>query len=211
MHLTNQQSQLLQSLICVIRAQWGINIGYTCPAGSFLDEDNDFIIYAFVKEGIDPSNHISDQYWEYQLLHRLDLDTQYSGFMCRSTAKIPIHDDKVESFWKRLEDALASGELSFEAGITRVVGDTTYEITNKADGRFDIQIKTLNRVWGFRKSLEELRLERDSLLRTKTDLWEIKAKEFGFTPEMLKRIKADDARMLTAVELVEKEWGGSSG
>ena len=66
-------------------------------------------------------------------------------------------------------------------------------------------------MWGFRKSLEELRLERDSLLRTKTDLWELKAKEFGFTPEMLKKIKSDDARMLTAVELVEKEWGGSSG
>lgn len=209
MKLNSQQADLLHSLTVVIQEKWGIKVGYTCPAGAFLDSDDQFILYDSQVEG----TPFEDCIWETQLLHHQDIMTQYAGdegfasVLVNSTPReFPLHDEQVEKFWDRIQNALLSGEISFEPGFTRVIDGVCYEITKKADNRFDIQIKTPEHTTGFRNSAAEL-LERrqQNLARPSRDSQ--KALELKIPAEILQKMETEDQRILTAIRLVEEKWG----
>jgi len=209
MKLTSQQSDLIHSLTVVVEEKWGIKVGYTCPAGAFLDSDDQFIIYDSQIEG----TLFEDCDWETQLLHHQDIVIEWAGeegfasVLVKTTPReFPLHDDKVEKFWERINNALLSGEIAFEPGFTRTIDGVCYEITKKADHRFDIQIKTPGQTTGFRNSAAEL-LERrqQSLARPRRDSQ--KTLELKIPVEILQRMQTEDQRILTAIRLAEEEWG----
>lgn len=208
MRLNSQQADLLHSLTVAIREKWGIKVGYTCPAGSFLDSDDQFIIYDSQVEG----TLFEDCDWETQLLHHQDIVTQHAGdegwasVLVKSTPReFPLYDEQVEKFWGQVQNALLSGEISFEPGFNRIVGGVRYKITKKADNRFDIQIKTPGQTTGFCNSAAELLERRQQKLKFN---WSSqKASELKISDEILQRIQTEDQRVLTAIRLVEDEWG----
>lgn len=120
MKLTRQQQKMLMALQTVIEVEWGIRIGYSCPMGSFTSPEDDYLVFEEPRNG-QTTFFQSENDWEPSLYHRADVPIESeSGLSTRECPQdFPLHDEEVEKFWARIQDALLSGELYHEPGFTR--------------------------------------------------------------------------------------------
>ena len=103
MLLNRVDCRRLVSLTEVLRKEWGISVGYSCPLGSFIKSDDNFIIYEI---RINKLNREEDgeHNWAPQLIHSADLTSEQSEFMCTKTPRFPLqHEAEVEAFWKKFK------------------------------------------------------------------------------------------------------------
>lgn len=164
MDLTRAQVNLLLSLTYVLKKEWGISIGYTCPFGSGVQEENSYVI---IEERINkelPIEEEGEENWQPRLYDFRDLEHEFLGVMAKTEPKeFPQHQEEVEAFWKKLIAALESGELYLEPGINREYDfqgeKITVDCTRLADERFSFKIKDNVSIYGFTRTLEQLQEE----------------------------------------------------
>ena len=88
--------------------------------GSFTCPEDDFVIFEALRSG-QTTFLQSEEDWEPSLYHRADmvLESESGLSTLERPQEYPLHDEEVEKFWDRIQDALLSGELYHEPGITR--------------------------------------------------------------------------------------------
>jgi hypothetical protein len=171
MELTREQAHTLLSIERVILMEWGISIGYSTPAGSFADESlNDFIVWEKEINPDLPYEQNGENNWKPYLLHREDFQREQAGeeglascLVHDEPKEFPQHEEETQTFWKRVQNGLASGELYHEPGITRSFEHKGEKIEVKvvhlADGRFSIDIEDNTHRSGYTRTLDQLREE----------------------------------------------------
>lgn len=159
MRITKNQAKMLLSLQAVIEHEKNIHIGYSCPYGSFVDDDSEFIIFEEFSEpctveqvmrGNAPPMNIF-------LVHHLDFRREFpyaeetqdelpdfgeeaytdedasadiSGcIVSDGIGEFPLHDEKVEIFLQEVEDDLLDGTLYFPEKKTYRLGARTVTVT----------------------------------------------------------------------------------
>lgn len=123
MKITRNQASMLADLTIQIQQHYGFNIGYLNPTINLpMDPSVDFLIFENPAEGEDTL----------QCFHRDDLQDRIQGnIVVRTISSEPEHDAKVEELFKRLNDDLFAGVLSFDPGVTREVDGVVVSVTKK--------------------------------------------------------------------------------
>lgn len=202
MLLTRQQVTLLHSLQTVIEVEWKIKIGYSCPAGSFVDDSNQFIIWESRINSEIPLQEDSEDNWEPHLIHRLDFHRTISGIFCREgPVDVPLHEDRVVEFWERLQAALMNGEIYHEPGVHKTLfyeGESIeVDCTKLANGSFSFWIKDDIFKSGFTRTLEQLRATVEKNQNRDPKRWE------QIPPDIQAHILREDFKDRIALEIAE--------
>lgn len=120
MLITKEQGKKLLDLRDEIKHQLGFKIGYSSIWGSFVDDEDDFIIYeegipCIMKRESPERNMYSD--WkakttEIHLLTQYDFHRKHNGvFVQESPNEYPLHDEECEGFLWKVEHCLKEGIL----------------------------------------------------------------------------------------------------
>jgi len=159
MQISSEKVSLLIDLIDIIALKLGYKIGYTHPMGSFTSEKDDFIIldtmpaenYEIV--GLAPEN-IQEKP---MLVAKEDFERHQVGICVIEKSKsFCLHDDRVASFLKEVDDALLSGILFFDPYIKEQIGNQKFTIRKKVNGQFEVMIDLEDRQISSTRTFEQL-------------------------------------------------------
>lgn len=159
MKINQSQANLLHNLHDEIYTQMGVKLGYSSIWGSFVDDDDDFVIYEegyFTEDKGYPDAEITAIY----LVHRQDFESEGFILVKQGPAEFALHDEACEQFWKKLHFALEYGEIKRNPKHTKDFGNLSVKIIKMANDRFDVHIEYKGHSLGMMRTLEELKADR---------------------------------------------------
>lgn len=154
MLINQSQANLLHTLLDEIETQLGIKLGYSSVWGSFVSDNDDFVIY---EEGYfhEREGYPDAEITSIHLVHRQDFEQNGFILVQENPSQFPLHDQECENFWKKLHFALEYGDIKRNPKHSKDFGNITIKVIKMANERFDILIKTPGHSLGMMVTLEE--------------------------------------------------------
>jgi len=166
MKITSERASSLVDLACVIKANLNYQIGYTHPCGSFTNPEDDFVLFDIVSKSDAHLLGITRTQFEPMLIAREDLERHEHGIF---TEEFPndycLHDDRVRAFLEEVDQALLDGKIFFDPEIERKVGNATFKIRKKINGKFDVTVIEESTTTSFQRTLTELKTQAETDFR----------------------------------------------
>lgn len=159
MKINQTQANLLHNLRDEIETQLGYKIGYSSVWGSFVDDDDDFVIYEegyFHEDKGYPDAEITAIYF----LHRQDFRSEGFILVQQAPTEFPLHDEKCEAFWKKLHHSMEGGVIIRNPKHTKDFGNLSVKVIKMANDRFDVWIDYKGHSLGTMSTLKELKADR---------------------------------------------------
>jgi hypothetical protein len=158
MIINQSQATLLHNLRDEIETQLGYKIGYSSMWGSFVDDDDDFVIY---EEGYfhEDKGYPDAEIITIHFIHRQDFESRGFILVKQGLAKFPLHDEACEQFWKKLHHSMEGGAIIRNPKHTKDFGNLSVKVIKMANERFDVWIDYNGHSFGTMSTLEELKAD----------------------------------------------------
>lgn len=156
MLINERQAELLLRYDNEIKWQLGVSLGYSSVWGSFVEDENDFIIH---EEGHidDTGDYPAGEVTGVHLIHKEDYEQHRAGILVAAELKeFPLHDEKCELVYRRVLTALEDGSLKPNPTVDREVEGAVITVTKLgAPDSFSVKIKDEHCIQGFHVGPED--------------------------------------------------------
>lgn len=109
MKITSEQASFISELSNTVLEKFNIKIGYASPMGSFLKEDDDFVLYEKLEEGLPES----------YLFHKDDYEAIQNEYV--EITESSKNDEQCFQLFSKLNNGLLDGVLAFDPCLDRTV------------------------------------------------------------------------------------------
>jgi hypothetical protein len=185
--LTSEDEALLHSLVDEIQLVYGIKIGYSCSYGSFVTDNDVFVIYA------DDTTS-----W---LLSREDFSHENLGIMCQDQInEFCLHDEQCQEFLDKLKADIEAGKIRPFPSMCKDFGHVKITVT-RGPGWYDVVEDHGYKKTSGRRTLEQLRDRSDAGAVSKVEKSDLSPE---FKEALIKSIMEDAESSVQVLAIIQE-------